>query len=318
VANKPLLSMVITSYTTERLKDIFELLDRIKAQTYSDFEIIFIAERSKELEERVKNYVGEKNIPNMKVIFNNGEQGMSSARNLGIQQAKGDIIAFIDDDALPFPDWAEEMVKTYEDGSVIGVTGPVSPLWEDEAVDWFPDELDWILGCSSFSGITQNQEIRNVWGTNMSFRREAFNVAGTFSSTIGAIQGKRLHGEEVELSLRIKERTKKQIIYNPKVRVKHKVYKNRLSSRFIARSSYWIGYTRYGLKKLYPNGYEGNSLLNVEHQLLRRIFIRLFPSILKTFLIKPVIACHKLRVTTIALSSVAFGYFSYLFLSLIN
>ena len=61
----PLLSIVITSYTTERLKDIFELLDSIKSQTLltqqtqrtqSTIEVIFVAERSRELYERVKAY----------------------------------------------------------------------------------------------------------------------------------------------------------------------------------------------------------------------------------------------------------------------
>ena len=56
---------IITSYTTERLKDIFELLDSIKSQTLltqqtqrtqSTIEVIFVAERSRELYERVKAY----------------------------------------------------------------------------------------------------------------------------------------------------------------------------------------------------------------------------------------------------------------------
>ncbi|MCL0036315.1 glycosyltransferase family 2 protein [Dehalococcoidia bacterium] len=50
------MSIIITSYTTERLGDIYELLNSIKAQSYPDIETIFIAEHSKELYERVKEY----------------------------------------------------------------------------------------------------------------------------------------------------------------------------------------------------------------------------------------------------------------------
>ena len=109
-----------------------------------NIETIFVAERSAELYERVKTYAEEKAVRNMIVVFNNGEPGLSAARNLGIKEARGDIIAFIDDDALPFPDWAEEMVKTYEDDQVIAVTGPALPLWEHKAMAWFPEEFYWI------------------------------------------------------------------------------------------------------------------------------------------------------------------------------
>lgn len=318
MADGPLFSIIVTSYSIKRLKDIFELLDSIKAQTYPNIESIFVAERSRELFDRIQGYTVEKALPQVKVVFNDGEPGLSAARNLGIKQAKGDIIAFVDDDALLFPDWAEEMVKTYEDGSVIAVTGPILPLWEDKSMAWFPDEFDWLLGCSNFSGISERREIRSVWGANMSFKKEAFDLAGTFSASIGGIQGQRLHGEEVELSLRIKRATKRCIVYNPKVRIKHKVYKHRLTSRFVARSSYWIGYTKYMLKRLYPEGDEGKYLLSVEYQLLRSILTKLFPDIVKCFFKNPIIAWRKFSVTITALSFVALGYFSCLFQSLIG
>ena len=51
---EPLLSIVITSYTMERFKDICDLFDSIKLQTYQNLEVIFVAERSRELYEKVK------------------------------------------------------------------------------------------------------------------------------------------------------------------------------------------------------------------------------------------------------------------------
>lgn len=318
---KPTLSIVVTSYTLDRLNDIIELLDSIKAQTYDHTETILVVEKSVELFDRIKRYAEENAIPNVKVVFNHGEQGLSAARNLGSKEAKGHIIAFIDDDALPFRDWAEEMVKTYEDDSVIGATGPALPLWEDKSMTWFPQEFYWIIGCTAWYASSETKGItpvRNVWGMNMSFRREAFDLAGTFSSDIGGIQGRRLHGEEVDLSLRVKRKTGKRIVYNPKAKVQHKTYKRRVSSRFIARNSYWIGYTRPMLKRIYPETEAGTNLLGTEYQLLSRILTRLLPNILKDFFKKPIIAWRKLSVTIITLSFVAIGYFSYLFQSLLG
>jgi len=142
VTEQPLLSVVITSYTLDRLKDITALLDSVKAQTYNCLETILVIERSAELLERVRQYGEERAVPNMKVIFNYGEPGASASRNLGIKEAKGDIIAFVDDDVLLSPEWAEEMGKAYlEDDSIIGVAGSAEPLWEDESMSWFPEEL---------------------------------------------------------------------------------------------------------------------------------------------------------------------------------
>lgn len=306
----PLLSIIITSYDMDRLRDTLELLDSIQAQTYSNIETIFVAERSVDLYNRVKGYVQEKALHNFKVVFNERELGMSAARNLGIRNTAGAIIAFIDDDALPFPDWAEETVKIYEDDSVIAATGPALPLWENVSMKWIPDEFYWLIGCTAWSDWQEQREVRNTWGMNMSFKREAFEIAGDFSTEIGAIQGKRLHGEEDELSLRIKQKTGKRIIFSPKVRVKHRVYKHRLTAKYIARSSYWIGYTRQVMSRLYSNDHEGQNVLNVEHQLLRRIINRFFPRTLAGLFRHPRTAWRQLFLAANALFFVAAGYIS--------
>lgn len=318
-----LLSIVITSYTLDRLKDITELLDSIKAQTYHYTETILVIDRSMELFDQIKRYIDEKSIPQVKTVFNHDEPGLSAGRNLGFRQAKGDIIAFIDDDALPFPDWAEEIVKTYEDDSIIGATGLILPLWEDEPMDWFPNELDWILSCSRFSGITEEREVRNVWGTNMSFKREVFDSSGLFLTHLGARGGgesgkHELVGDETEFSIRVRRKTGKRIFYNPKIRVRHRVYKYRVTPLVIARRAYWEGYTKALFNRSYRDSSSNRKLLSVEYQLLRRILIKLLPSILKTFFTNPAIAWRKLSVTINALFFVALGYFSYSFLNLLG
>jgi glycosyltransferase involved in cell wall biosynthesis len=165
VVKQPLLSIIITSYTIERSRDIYELMNSIKAQTYPNIETIFVAESSAELFDKVKIYAAENNNINITVVFNDGEPGLSAARNLGIKEAKGDIIAFVDDDTVLFNDWAEEMVKTYTDDSIIGVTGPAFPLWEDEeAGKWFPEEFYWVISCTAWSGWSDVRRVRNAWG----------------------------------------------------------------------------------------------------------------------------------------------------------
>jgi glycosyltransferase involved in cell wall biosynthesis len=312
------ISIVVTCYTIERLRDILELLNSIKAQSYPRVETIVVVEKSMELFDHVRKYAAENTQPQVKVVFSYSEPGLSSARNIGIKEAKGDIIAFVDDDALLFPDWAEETVKTYEDNSVIGVTGSIMPLWEDGAMDWFPSELDWILSCSGFSGLTRMTNVRNVYGTNMSFKREAFQRSGLFITSLGAKGGgetgkHELVGDETEISIRVRRKTEKRLLFNPEVRVRHRVYKYRVTPGFIARRAYWEGYTKALFNRNYRDDRRDEKLLSVEYDLLQRILTSLLPGILKTFFASPITAWRKFSVTVIVLSFVAIGYFTSLF-----
>jgi glycosyltransferase involved in cell wall biosynthesis len=308
VANRPLLSIIITSYTTERLKDIFELLDSIKSQTYKNIEVIFVAERSKELYEKVKDYGDKIGLPGFKVLFNYGEPGLSQARNLGIKHAEGDIIGFVDDDVLLFSDWAQEMVKTYQDDCIIGVTGSAIPLWEDKSMSWFPAEFHWIISCTSWMSFNKVTDIRNVWGHNFSFKKEAFNSCGLFSTKHGFPKGtyEGFLGEDIEFSMRVKAVTKKRIVYNPRVCVRHKIHRYRLTWRFIIKRSYWMGYSRQILHRQYKT--VDKNLLNLEHRLLKNIFVHLMPATLKNLLRQPPNSLRNLLLITMSLICISLGY----------
>jgi glycosyltransferase involved in cell wall biosynthesis len=315
VDKQPLLSIVITSYTTERLSDIYELLRSIKSQTYANIETIFVAEGSSELFDKVKLYASENDILDLNMIFNDEEPGLSPARNLGIKQSKGDIIAFVDDDVVLFDNWAEEMVQTYTEDSVIGVTGPAYPLWEEESMSWFPEEFYWIISCTAWADWNEIRQVRNAWGMNMSFRREAFERAGQFTSNFGLHNSKRTGwadppSEDVDFSIRVRGRTGKNITYNPNVKVKHKVFSHRIRQKFLTSRAYSVGYQRRMIKRFYRNVEKDEDLLSQEHQLLKRILTRLFPNILGTMFIHPIIAWRKLAVTATILFFVTLGYYS--------
>lgn len=320
--NLPKISIIITSYTIDRLKDIRELLDSIKAQTYQGIETVFVAERSPELADSIRKYVIENDYSNLRVLYNEGEWGLSSARNLAIQKVSGDIIAFIDDDALLFPNWAEETVKTYtEDSSVIGVTGPILPQWEEEQMSWFPLEFYWVFSCTYWNmpGIT---EVRNGYGANLSFLKEAFSSVGLLKTSLG-VKGRGRSGwqepgaEEADFSLRVKRKTGKRIVYNPLVRVKHKVYRYRITAKFVAKRAYWEGYAKAMLNHWYQPT-SGERVLSTEYELLRRVLLKFLPDALAHLFFKPVTSLRQLWVAAVALSGVVSGYLSYQLSSLLG
>jgi len=310
---KPLVSIITTVYNPERLKDIEELLDSLNTET------LIVAERSVELADSIKKYIAEKGYASMRVLFNEGEWGSYPSRNLAIGQARGDVIAFVDDDALPFPDWVAQMVKVYnEDGSVVGVTGPILPLWRDRSMKWFPRELYWVFSCT-YREVVGRAEVRNGYCTNLSFRREAFDSCGLFkASLVGGGWGKsdwqQPAAQETEFCLRVRRGTGKRIVHDPKVRVKHKVYGYRLSSGFLARRAYWEGYAKAMLKSLYRD--DDGEVLATEYALLRRILLGRLPRTLGRLFRRPATAWRQLRAVVTVLAGVAGGYLSYIFLSL--
>ena len=312
-------SIVTTAYTLDRFKDVTELLDGIDAQSYKNTETLIVAERLPELADGIKKYIAEKGYSGMRVLFNQGEWGSYPSRNLAIGEAGGDIIAFVDDDALPFPDWVEQTVKVYgEDSSIIGVTGPILPLWQDKSMKWFPRELYWIFSCT-YRQLTGRTEVRNGYCTNLSFRREAFDSCGLFkSSLVGEGWGKsdwqQPAAQETEFCLRAKRGTGKRIVYDPAVRVRHKVYGYRLSSRFLARRGYWEGYAKAMLKGMFRA--VGEEVLSTEYELLRYILFKLLLRTVGRLFYRPAPAWRQLWALLMVLSGVAGGYLSYSFLSL--
>jgi glycosyltransferase involved in cell wall biosynthesis len=249
-------------------------------------------------------------MANIITLFNDGEPGLSAARNLGIEEAKGEIIGFVDDDVLLSPDWAKEMVRTYEDETVIGVTGPALPSWEDESMSWLPEEFDWIISCTGWTGWHELREVRNAWGMNMAFRKAAFEQCGLFENDYGFHKGP--YAEDNEFSMRVRAVTGKRIVYNPRVQVWHRVHRYRLGWRFIAARSFWIGRSRHMLRKACGN-IEHGDVLQDEQALLKRILGGLLPRTLLSVFRHPLLAGKRLSLVFFALSFMVLGYGSGLF-----
>ena len=313
----PLLSIIATSYSRERLEDIYNLVDSIEAQTYKNIELMFVVQGSVEFYNRIRIYIDTKKIAQVNVIFNEKNPGASSSRNMGIRQAKGELIAIVDDDVVLSPDWAEEMAKTYQDESITGVTGPALPHWEDESMSWFPDEFSWLWGGTLWGDWGDKiSEIENVGGMNCSFRREAFDKAGGYLTCLKTLQEGgwfQPTGEEVEFSLRVRQITGKRIVFNPRVKVYHKVYKSRFRIRVIAKRSFRMGYLKHMARNIYPHGKHAESAPRAECVLIKRIFNRLLPQIFKGFFTHPFIAWRKLTVCIISVLFAGLGYILYVF-----
>jgi glycosyltransferase involved in cell wall biosynthesis len=190
------------------------------------------------------------------VVANRHAQGLSGARNTGVETASGDVVAFLDDDAAAEPDWLARLADAYADPAVIGAGGHVEPLWPAERPAGFPPEFDWVVGCS-YRGLPEERaEVRNLIGANMSLRRDVLDDAGGFSSSLGRIGAVPLGCEETELCIRARRlRPGGTILHEPAARVGHRVAPVRTGWRYF-RARCWAE----GLSKAVVAELAGNDV----------------------------------------------------------
>jgi hypothetical protein len=191
----------------------------VRLQSVLASQVIVVVDHNAELLARVRNA-----FTGVAVIDNRERPGLSDARNAGLKAATGEVVAFLDDDAVAAADWLETLLSRYSDENVVAVGGAVRAAWRAGRPPWFPAEFDWVVGCSYVGLPTTTTAIRNLIGCNMSFRRRPVLAAGGFQ--VGRV-GELAVGcedDETELCIRLRERRPyDQIIYEPQAVVHHSV-----------------------------------------------------------------------------------------------
>src|SRR5262245_36406639 len=132
-------SVVICAYTEKRWRDLVTAVDSLKGQALRPIEVIVVVDHNLPLLRRVR-----KELPDVVAVENHEAHGLSGARNSGLSVAEGEVIAFLDDDAIAEGNWLFELTRGYADPKVIGVGGASLPLWQEKQPPWFPEEFNWV------------------------------------------------------------------------------------------------------------------------------------------------------------------------------
>jgi glycosyltransferase involved in cell wall biosynthesis len=168
-------SVLICAFTDDRRRELKQAIASVRSQSLSPLEIIVIVDHNSGLLEWLRT-----EEPGLRIAPNVLTKGLSGSRNTGIKLARGDVIAFLDDDAVADRYWLSRLSNHYLDDRVGGVGGRVLPLWQSPPPKWFPAEFNWTIGCSYQGQPETVAEIRNPFGCNMSFRREFLLQLGGF------------------------------------------------------------------------------------------------------------------------------------------
>lgn len=225
-------SVVICTHNPNRWDHLVAAVASVEEQTAKPKEVIVVIDHSPQMSARAR-----RELSRVRVIENAGAPGLSSARNTGVRESLGSIVAFLDDDAVAEPPWLARLMAAYEDDRVLGVGGSAVPLWESGRPRWFPEEFDWVVGCSYRGLPASRAHIRNSLGCNMSLRRDVLVDAGGFAETLGRGPSGQLGCEETELCIRAARRYPGGFfVYEPEARVRHTVPSSRSTlGYFLAR-----------------------------------------------------------------------------------
>lgn len=228
--------MIVCAYTWRRWDVLCEGIASIARQTQPAFETILIIDHNPELQERARE-----TFPEALVAPNVGSVGVSSSRNRGVELARGEILAFLDDDAVADPTWLEELTRAYADPGVIGTGGTPRPRWADGDVPrWLPLEFYWTIGCGYRGLPTEASPVRNPIGATMSFRREVFERIDGFRVGLGRVKTTPLGCEETDLAIRARRAFPgKSIMHVPSAHVEHLVPSERTTWDYFS-SRCWL------------------------------------------------------------------------------
>jgi glycosyltransferase involved in cell wall biosynthesis len=233
--------------TYNRAHTISKALESVLASVLAPgltWEILVVDNNSKDHTRDVANEFCLRHAGRVRYLFE-ARQGLSNARNAGIREARGKIIAFTDDDVTVEPTWLQNLTASLHDGTWAGAGGPVRPPEGFRPPDWLT--LDGGIMDSSgvlalFDAGTVAGELKKPpFGANMAFRKSVFEKHGGFRPDLGRCGNSLIGNEDTEFGGRLMA-VGERLRYEPSAIVYHPVSKERLNKKYFL--AWWFAYGR--------------------------------------------------------------------------
>ena len=234
----PLISVIVCTHNGERT--LPECLERLSSLIYPNFEVIVVDDGSSDASPDIAKAHGVN-------LVQTEHRGLSFARNAGVARAKGEIIAFLDDDAYPDADWLRYVATSLLANAHAGMGGPNIPPEDDgliaECVAAAPGAPIHVL--------ISDREAEHVPGCNMAFRKSALEEIGGFDERF------RVAGDDVDVCWRLQE-AGRTLGFSAGAVVMHR---RRDSVRRYLRQQYGYGKAEALLERKWPSRYNRAGLL---------------------------------------------------------
>lgn len=167
------------------------------------------------------------------------QPGLSCARNAGIREARGNILAFMDDDVMVEPNWLQNLTAALHNGEWAGAGGRVIPAWTCSPPRWLSPEGRHTSGpLVAFHPSPEAGQLKEPpIGTNMAFRKPMFEKYGGFRTDLGRTRSGLMSNEDTEFGCRLLA-AGERLRYEPSAVVYHPVPENRIQRKYF--ESWWF------------------------------------------------------------------------------
>jgi len=220
--------------TYNRCESLAKALNSAAAQTLPesvDWEVLVVDNNSSDRTREVAEAFSSRHPGRFRYLFE-PRPGKSHALNSGIKEARGDILAFLDDDVTAEATWLQNLTAALHNGEWSGAGGRIVPGWSRPVPHWLPD-------ASYARGPLVQFDMGNVacglseapFGTNMAFRREMFEKYGDFLVELGPRPGSEIRNEDSEFCDRLLA-AGERLRYEPSAIVYHPVQENRIKRTY--------------------------------------------------------------------------------------
>ena len=238
-----MIALIICTYNRE--KYIGPLLDSIAKNDYptTDYEIVLVDNNCTDNTRGVcEQFAAEHPEITLRYVVET-EQGLSAARNKGIETAKGDIIVYVDDDALVDTNYIRiyaEYFATHPETMAAG--GPIEPLYETEEPEWMSPYTKALLTAWMNYGdkVREYPTGRYPGGGNAAYRKKVFDQVGLFNTELGRKGNALLASEEKDIFDKM-HALDMQVLYLPTPVLHHIIPQTKLEEDYFNRLTLQIG-----------------------------------------------------------------------------
>ena len=193
--------------TYNRCKMLEKALDSLVASalpTSFEWEVVVVDNNSSDQTRDVVEGFSQRYPGRFRYVFE-PRQGVSYARNAGVRESRGDVLAFMDDDVTVGREWLRNITASLHRGDCAGAGGRIVPVWKSPPPRWLPIERPHALAPFVEFDFGSEPGPLNVppFGANMAFRKEVFEKYGGFRTDLGRCAGSLLSNEDTEFGNRL-------------------------------------------------------------------------------------------------------------------
>ncbi len=196
--------------------------------------------------------------------------GLSFARNRGLVEARGRLLAFTDDDVIVDENWVRNIVIAFEKYEAACIGGKILPIWEKPKPKWLSEDLHGMLALLDYGDKPYYLQKAAIWGANFAIKASVCRSYGPFNTKLGRVPDKLYSKEETELFGKLLC-AKEKIMYVPDIIVHHCVSIERMKKKYFRK---WV-YDQGELAGILLDDYSSRNILGIPFYIIRELLTNL-------------------------------------------